>query len=197
MSRKQHCFILCEKAVETTSRRKKKESFVSWLLKTQVGCVSAPSLQIRPWLFKALIMSSDQFCLLLKINLIKKRQLDVSLAGKSTLKDKNSTLSCNLTTLYFISCTMKAFWGWGIFNILIVVVASHISKHTFQTCIAKCISLIFVLFCFCSTGVWTQSLHLEPLHQPFFAMGFFKIGFQELFSRAGFQPWSAWSLPPE
>jgi hypothetical protein len=29
MSRKQHCFILCEKAVETTSRRKKKESFVS------------------------------------------------------------------------------------------------------------------------------------------------------------------------
>jgi hypothetical protein len=24
----------------------------------------------------------------------------------------------------------------------------------------------------CGTGVWTQGLHLEPLHQPFFVMGF-------------------------
>jgi hypothetical protein len=23
-------------------------------------------------------------------------------------------------------------------------------------------------FFFCSAGVWTQGLHLEPLHQPFF-----------------------------
>jgi hypothetical protein len=32
------------------------------------------------------------------------------------------------------------------------------------------------LFCFvlfCCTGVWTQGLHLEPLHQPFFVMDFF------------------------
>jgi hypothetical protein len=28
---------------------------------------------------------------------------------------------------------------------------------------------------FCSTGVWTWGLHLEPLHQPFFMMGFFEI----------------------
>jgi hypothetical protein len=27
-------------------------------------------------------------------------------------------------------------------------------------------------FFFCSTRIWTQGLHLEPLHQPFFAMFF-------------------------
>jgi hypothetical protein len=31
-------------------------------------------------------------------------------------------------------------------------------------------------FFFCSTGVWTQDLHLEPLHQPYFCEGFFEIG---------------------
>jgi hypothetical protein len=29
---------------------------------------------------------------------------------------------------------------------------------------------------FCSTGVWTQGLHLVPLHQPFFMIFFFEIG---------------------
>jgi hypothetical protein len=28
----------------------------------------------------------------------------------------------------------------------------------------------FLFFFFCSTGVWTHGLHLEPLHQPFFVM---------------------------
>jgi hypothetical protein len=41
-------------------------------------------------------------------------------------------------------------------------------------------SLVFLLL-FCSTGVWTQGLHLEPLHQPFSVMGFFRIGSHELF----------------
>jgi hypothetical protein len=51
---------------------------------------------------------------------------------------------------------------------------------------------------FCSTGVWTQGLHLEALHQSFlFVMGFFEIGSGELFAQASFKPWSSWSLPPE
>jgi hypothetical protein len=37
-------------------------------------------------------------------------------------------------------------------------------------------------FIFCSTGIWTQGLHLEPPHQPFFVMGFFEIGSCELFA---------------
>jgi hypothetical protein len=37
--------------------------------------------------------------------------------------------------------------------------------------------------------------HFEPLHQPYFCEGFFEIG--ELFPRAGFKPWSSWSLPPD
>jgi hypothetical protein len=36
----------------------------------------------------------------------------------------------------------------------------------------------FFCFCgfffFCSTRPWTQGLHLEPLHQPYFVMGFFR-----------------------
>jgi hypothetical protein len=33
------------------------------------------------------------------------------------------------------------------------------------------------------TGAWTQGLHLEPLHQPYFCEGFFEIGSHELFPR--------------
>jgi hypothetical protein len=49
----------------------------------------------------------------------------------------------------------------------------------------------------CGAGAWTQGLHLKPPHQPFLAMGFFKIGSHKLFAQAGFKPWSSWSLPPE
>jgi hypothetical protein len=49
---------------------------------------------------------------------------------------------------------------------------------------------------FCGTRVWTQGLHLEPLHQPYFCEGIFEIGSCELFAHAGFQPPSIWSLPP-
>jgi hypothetical protein len=38
------------------------------------------------------------------------------------------------------------------------------------------------LFFFCSTGAWIQGLHCEPLCQPFFVMGFFKIGSCKLFA---------------
>jgi hypothetical protein len=36
-----------------------------------------------------------------------------------------------------------------------------------------CLLWFFCLFVFFLYWVWTQSLHLEPLHQPFFVMGFF------------------------
>jgi hypothetical protein len=42
-------------------------------------------------------------------------------------------------------------------------------------------------FFFGGTRAWTQGLHLEPLHQLFFVMGFFKIGAHELFAQAGFE----------
>jgi hypothetical protein len=34
--------------------------------------------------------------------------------------------------------------------------------------------MIQLIFFFCSTGVWTQGLHFEPLHQPFLVMGFYQ-----------------------
>jgi hypothetical protein len=37
-------------------------------------------------------------------------------------------------------------------------------------------------FLFYCTGVWTQDLHLEPLHQPFFVKCFFEIGSHGLFA---------------
>jgi hypothetical protein len=55
----------------------------------------------------------------------------------------------------------------------------------------------FLVLFFCGTGVWTQGLHFEPLHQPYFCEGFFEIGSFELFAWAGFKPRSSWSLPSE
>jgi hypothetical protein len=51
--------------------------------------------------------------------------------------------------------------------------------------------------CVCGTGIWTQGLHHEPLHQPFFVKGFSEIGSHELFAWAGIEPWSSCSLPLE
>jgi hypothetical protein len=45
------------------------------------------------------------------------------------------------------------------------------------------------IFFFFGTGAWTQGLHFKPLHQPFFVMGIFEIGFQELFTWADFELW--------
>jgi hypothetical protein len=57
--------------------------------------------------------------------------------------------------------------------------------------------VICFFFFFCGTGVWTQGLHLEPLHQPFFVMVVLEIGSHKLFAQAGFEPQSSWSLPPK
>jgi hypothetical protein len=40
--------------------------------------------------------------------------------------------------------------------------------------LARSLSLGFFFFLFCGTRVWTQSLHLEPLHQPYFCDEFFR-----------------------
>jgi hypothetical protein len=52
-------------------------------------------------------------------------------------------------------------------------------------------------FFFFQYGICTQGLHLEPIHQPFFVMGFFKIGSHKLFAPAGFNHDPPGSLPPE
>jgi hypothetical protein len=54
-------------------------------------------------------------------------------------------------------------------------------------CLCSCLLPPFLLnsmfVClFCSTGVWTQGLHLDSLHLPFFVMGYLEIGFCELFA---------------
>jgi hypothetical protein len=57
--------------------------------------------------------------------------------------------------------------------------------------------LLSIIF-FCSARVWTQGLHLEPLHQLFFVMVFgffcFVIGSHKLCTLAGFDPQVSWSL---
>jgi hypothetical protein len=45
-----------------------------------------------------------------------------------------------------------------------------------------CVALFMYLFIyFCSTGAWTQGLHLEPLFQPFSVLDIFEIGSHGLF----------------
>jgi hypothetical protein len=48
------------------------------------------------------------------------------------------------------------------------------------------IGTILFFFFFCGTGAWTQDLHLEPLHQPYFCEEFLERGSHELFAQAGF-----------
>jgi hypothetical protein len=43
-------------------------------------------------------------------------------------------------------------------------------------------ALFAMVIFFSSTAAWTQSLHLEPLHQPFLVMGFFSTGSHKLFA---------------
>jgi hypothetical protein len=79
------------------------------------------------------------------------------------------------------------------------------SRHWLQNilcefCGGECLVLpltFFFFFFFWGTGARTSGLHLEPLHQPYFCEGFFKIGSHELFAWAGFEPWSSWSLSSE
>jgi hypothetical protein len=53
----------------------------------------------------------------------------------------------------------------------------------------------YTTFLFFFTGAWTQGLHLEPLHRPYFCDGFFRVS-PTVFAWAGFELWSSWSLPP-
>jgi hypothetical protein len=53
-------------------------------------------------------------------------------------------------------------------------------KHSYRTGACPVMSFqrivhlyYYQFFFFCSTGAWTQGLHLEPLHQPFFVIFFF------------------------
>jgi hypothetical protein len=48
----------------------------------------------------------------------------------------------------------------------------------------------FFLF-FGSTEAWTEGLHLESLHQPYFCEGFFKIESHKLFALGDFEPRSS------
>jgi hypothetical protein len=77
-------------------------------------------------------------------------------------------------------------------------------KHTKSYCTPKsrynyciCQLQIEIIFFPWGTGAWTQSLHLEPLHQPYFCEGFFEMESHNLFAKAGFELRSSWSLPPE
>jgi hypothetical protein len=54
-----------------------------------------------------------------------------------------------------------------------------------------------VYFFFCSTGAWTQDLHIEPLQEFYFCESFFEIESHKVFACVVFEPWSSWSLPPE
>jgi hypothetical protein len=57
----------------------------------------------------------------------------------------------------------------------------------------QCLPILLVIYCrvnsgmlrfFGGIGVWTQSFHLEPLHQPYFCDEFFEIGSHKLFAWA-------------
>jgi hypothetical protein len=54
----------------------------------------------------------------------------------------------------------------------------------------------FVIYLFI-LWYWGLSLPLEPFHQPFFVMSFFKTVSHKLFAPADFKHPSSWSLPPE
>jgi hypothetical protein len=49
---------------------------------------------------------------------------------------------------------------------------------------SSCAFLVLVFFFFFGTRAWTQGLHLEALHQPFFCEGSFEIGSCKLFGLA-------------
>jgi hypothetical protein len=67
--------------------------------------------------------------------------------------------------MYFSSFYHTWDWTQGL-----TIVSQALSLEPYLQCI---IANILSLFFFCSSGVWTQGLHLEPPYQPFFVMGFF------------------------
>jgi hypothetical protein len=56
---------------------------------------------------------------------------------------------------------------------------------------------IVFFFVVSELGFELRAYTLSPFHQSFFVIGFFETGSHKLFARAGFEPQSSWSLPPE
>jgi hypothetical protein len=84
-------------------------------------------------------------------------------------------------------------WWWlpTLFGIILLFYSSLLSWN-------YCPWTRFLFFFFFHhTGFWTQGLYFEPFHQPFLVMGFFEIGFRELFVQVGSESQSSWSLPSE
>jgi hypothetical protein len=84
-------------------------------------------------------------------------------------------------------------------KIILIKIQGSYKKFLVWEIIIICIfyyDCVIIIIIICSAGAWTQGLHLEPLHQPFFVMGFFEIGSLKLFAPAGFKLRSSWSLSP-
>jgi hypothetical protein len=63
---------------------------------------------------------------------------------------------------------MRERWGWGCED-----PGQPTSSPLPQHSDALLIYLFIYLFIYSGTGAWTQDLHFEPLHQPFFCDGYF------------------------
>jgi hypothetical protein len=69
------------------------------------------------------------------------------------------------------------------FNWEISQLAKQAFYHLSHTSSLFCSGYLFI---FCGTGAWTQGLHLEPFHQPFFLWW---VGFQDRILRTVFLGW--------
>jgi hypothetical protein len=74
------------------------------------------------------------------------------------------TGTCHHTQLLLVKMGSLEFFAWAGLE--------HLSSW-FQPRVAT-IACKFFCCCFCVTGVWTQGLHLELLHQSFFVVGFLR-----------------------
>jgi hypothetical protein len=98
---------------------------------------------------------------------------------------RQGDLKFNVSLSHIVKpCLKKGLFKVNIWNLYRDEGEKSYYRRMWQGRLVKC-----KFFFFCSAGVWTQDLHLEPLHQSFFVI--------ELFAQAGFEPWSFWSLPPE
>jgi hypothetical protein len=79
---------------------------------------------------------------------------------------------------------------------LAILIFSLLTQN-YSTLMYVCMYVCMYVFIYCSSGVWTQGLHLEPLRQPFSVMCYLERRAWELFARADLKAWSSWSLPPE
>jgi hypothetical protein len=94
----------------------------------------------------------------------------------------NSQFSC--LSLTNAGITGMHHHTWERWNFLILPMLSfyhHTIAHTPSSMYLS--SPFYILLFFCSPGAWTQGLHLELLHQPYFCEKFFKIGSLELFAQ--------------